>query len=94
MGGHPADAGGRAAGRALWAGVAAWLKLRFGISEIISTIMLNFIAEYFVLFLARRPSRILRASCPRACNWSARRACPPSTTGSTSACSSRCCWCR
>ncbi|MEZ4716670.1 MAG: ABC transporter permease [Caldilineaceae bacterium] len=42
-------------GGALWAGVAAWLKLRFGISEIISTIMLNFIAEYFVLFLARLP---------------------------------------
>jgi ABC-type uncharacterized transport system permease subunit len=42
-------------GGALWAGVAALLKLRFGISEIISTIMLNFIAEYFVLFLARQP---------------------------------------
>jgi simple sugar transport system permease protein len=29
---------------ALWAGVAAWLKVARGISEVISTIMLNFIA--------------------------------------------------
>lgn len=42
-------------GGALWAGLAALLKIRAGISEIISTIMLNFIAEYFVLYLARLP---------------------------------------
>lgn len=42
-------------GGALWAGLAALLKLRFGISEIISTIMLNFIAEYTILYLARQP---------------------------------------
>ncbi len=42
-------------GGALWAGIAALLKLRFGINEIISTLMLNYIAEYIVLYLARVP---------------------------------------
>lgn len=46
--------GAMAAG-ALWAWVAALLKLRFGINEIISTLMLNYIAEYTVLYLARVP---------------------------------------
>lgn len=40
---------------ALWAAIAALLKLRFGINEIISTLMLNYIAEYTVLYLARVP---------------------------------------
>jgi simple sugar transport system permease protein len=44
-------------GGALWAGLAVILKIKFGISEIISTIMLNFIAEFFILFLAREPMK-------------------------------------
>jgi simple sugar transport system permease protein len=40
---------------ALWAGVAAWLKERFGVLEVISTLMLNFIALYTVSYLVRGP---------------------------------------
>lgn len=45
------------AGGALWAGVAALLKLRLGVNEIISTLMLNYIAEYWLLYLAREIGR-------------------------------------
>ena len=40
---------------ALWAGIAAELRRRFHVLEIISTIMLNFIAIYLVSFLVRGP---------------------------------------
>jgi len=40
---------------ALWAGIAAFLRRRFHVLEIISTIMLNFIAIHFVSFLVRGP---------------------------------------
>jgi simple sugar transport system permease protein len=43
------------AGGALWAGLAALLKIRFNINEIITTLMLNYIAQYTVLYLARGP---------------------------------------
>lgn len=39
----------------LWAGVAAWLRTRFGVLEVISTIMLNFLALYLVGYLVRGP---------------------------------------
>jgi ABC-type uncharacterized transport system permease subunit len=42
---------------ALWAALAASLKLAFGINEIIATIMLNFVALYLVSYLARGPLR-------------------------------------
>lgn len=42
-------------GGALWAGLAALLKIRFNVNEIITTLMLNYIAEYAVLYLARGP---------------------------------------
>jgi ABC-type uncharacterized transport system permease subunit len=45
------------AGGALWAALAAWLKLAFGANEIIATIMLNFVALYTVSYLARGPLR-------------------------------------
>jgi general nucleoside transport system permease protein len=44
-------------GGSLWAGLAAWLKLAFGVNEIIATIMLNFVAIYTVSYLARGPLR-------------------------------------
>ena len=50
----PALLAGMAAG-ALWAWIAAELKRRFHILEIISTIMLNFIALYIVSYLVRGP---------------------------------------
>ncbi|HEY9450707.1 MAG TPA: ABC transporter permease [Gemmatimonadaceae bacterium] len=40
---------------ALWAGVAAVLRTRFGVLEVISTIMLNFVALYAVGYLVRGP---------------------------------------
>jgi len=42
-------------GGALWAGLAALLKVRSNINEIISTLMLNYVAYYFLLFMAREP---------------------------------------
>ncbi|MDE3127809.1 MAG: ABC transporter permease [Gemmatimonadota bacterium] len=45
---------GTAAG-ALWAGVAALLRARFGVLEVISTLMLNFVATDLVAFLVRGP---------------------------------------
>jgi ABC-type uncharacterized transport system permease subunit len=45
------------AGGALWAALAAWLKLAFEVNEIIATIMLNFVALYTVSYLARGPLR-------------------------------------
>ena len=44
-----------AVGGALWAGVAAVLKRRFGVLEVISTIMLNFVATNLVAYLVRGP---------------------------------------
>jgi simple sugar transport system permease protein len=38
-----------------WAGIAGWLKLRFGVLEVISTLMLNFVAAYLVSWLVRGP---------------------------------------
>src|SRR5215212_10796894 len=40
---------------AVWAGIAAELRRRFHVLEIISTIMLNFIAIHLVSFLVRGP---------------------------------------
>ena len=45
------------AGGAVWAALAAWLRLGFGVNEIIATIMLNFVALYAVSYLARGPLR-------------------------------------
>lgn len=45
---------GTAAGGA-WAGIAALLRARFGVLEVISTIMLNFVALHAVSYLVRGP---------------------------------------
>ena len=42
-------------GGALWAAVAAFLRVRFGVLEVISTIMLNFVALHVVSYLVRGP---------------------------------------
>jgi general nucleoside transport system permease protein len=47
-------AGGVAAG-VLWAGAAAVLRRRFQVLEVISTIMLNFVAAYLISYLVRGP---------------------------------------
>lgn len=38
-----------------WAAVAATLRLRFGVLEVISTLMLNFVAQYLLGWLVRGP---------------------------------------
>lgn len=45
---------GAAAG-AMWAGIAAWLRHRFGVLEVISTLMLNFVAGFAVSWAVRGP---------------------------------------
>lgn len=47
-------AGGALAG-AGWAGIAAWLRVRFAVLEVISTIMLNFVAIQLVAYLVHGP---------------------------------------
>jgi simple sugar transport system permease protein len=47
-------ASGATAGAA-WAFVPAWLRRRFGVLEVISTIMMNFVALYLVGYLVRGP---------------------------------------
>lgn len=44
-----------AMGGGAWAGVAAWLRHRFGVLEVISTIMLNFVAAAFISWIVRGP---------------------------------------
>jgi general nucleoside transport system permease protein len=44
-----------AGGGAAWAAIPAWLRRRFGVLEVISTIMMNFIALYGVGYLVRGP---------------------------------------
>lgn len=51
----PAALVAAAIGGAAWAGIAAFLRARFGVLEVISTIMLNFIAANLVSYLVRGP---------------------------------------
>lgn len=44
-----------AIGGGCWAGIAAFLRMRFGVLEVISTIMLNFVALDLVGYLVRGP---------------------------------------
>lgn len=44
-------------GGGLWAAIAGILKAKLGVSEVINTIMLNYIATYFVSFLIDGPMR-------------------------------------
>jgi len=51
----PLTIGAGACAGAAWAGVAAWLKIRLGVLEVISTLMLNFVASYMVSWAVRGP---------------------------------------
>jgi len=44
-----------ALGGGIWASIAGWLKARLGVNEILSTVMLNYIAAQFYGFLLRGP---------------------------------------
>ncbi len=48
----------------LWCGIAAWLRNRFNMNEFISTLMLNFLAEYFTLWMVRGPVKMINANTP------------------------------
>jgi simple sugar transport system permease protein len=60
---------------AVWAGVAAWLRQRFGVLEVISTIMLNFVALATISWMVRgplqEPTRIYpqSAEIPASAHW-------------------------
>jgi ABC-type uncharacterized transport system permease subunit len=43
------------AGGAIWGGIAGWLKARTGAHEVISTIMLNYVALYLLAYLLSVP---------------------------------------
>ncbi|MDH5233588.1 MAG: ABC transporter permease [Gemmatimonadota bacterium] len=66
---------GGAAGGAAWAGIAEWLRRRFGVLEVISTIMLNFVALALLSWVVRgplqEPSGIYpqSAAFPEASHW-------------------------
>jgi simple sugar transport system permease protein len=51
----PAELIAGAVAGAVWAGIAAVLRERFGVLEVISTLMLNFIAQNLVSYLVRGP---------------------------------------
>ncbi len=51
-----------AIGGGLWGGIAGWMKARFNANEIISTLMLNFVAAYVTLDLVSGPLRGPEAS--------------------------------
>ncbi len=40
---------------ALWAGLAAWLRVRFGANEILTTLMQNYLASFLVVYLVAGP---------------------------------------
>lgn len=44
-----------ALGGAAWAGIAAWMRFRFRVNEVVSTLLLNFVALHLVGFLVRGP---------------------------------------
>ncbi len=44
-----------ALGGALWAGFAGWIRTRFNANEVITTLMLNYVATYLLAFLVYGP---------------------------------------
>lgn len=51
----PLECGAALVAGGTWAGLAAWLKVRFKVEEVVSTLLLNFIAADLVGFLVRGP---------------------------------------
>ena len=41
---------------ALWAGLAGWLKNKFNANEVITTLMLNYVATYFLMYVVTGPN--------------------------------------
>jgi len=53
------------AGGAIYGGIAGWLRARFGVSEIIVTIMQNYIAIQFLTWMVRGPMQEAMGMFPR-----------------------------
>ena len=56
---------GAAAGGALWGGLAAWLRVHRGVSEVLSTILLNFIAVLLVAYAVHGPLQEVSGAYPQ-----------------------------
>jgi general nucleoside transport system permease protein len=54
--GLPLTLGAAVLAGALWAGVAAWLRVRRGTSEIITTLLLNFVGVALVVLMVQEPA--------------------------------------
>jgi general nucleoside transport system permease protein len=52
-------------GGGIWGALAGWFKVRFGASEIITTIMLNYIAIHFISFLVTGPMKEPKGEFPQ-----------------------------
>ncbi|MBW8772075.1 MAG: ABC transporter permease [Gemmatimonadetes bacterium] len=49
----------------VWGAVPAWLRLRFGVLEVISTLLLNFVAEALVSWMVTGPMQEARRAYPQ-----------------------------
>lgn len=56
------------AGGALWCGIAGWLKVKFNANEVITTLMLNYIATCFLSFLMYGPMMDPDGDLPQSAN--------------------------
>ena len=54
-----------AAAGALWVVLPVWLRLRFGVLEVISTLLLNFVAEYLVSWMVQGPLQEVKRIYPQ-----------------------------
>jgi general nucleoside transport system permease protein len=54
-----------ALGGGIWGALAGWFKVRFGASEVITTIMLNYIAIHFISYLVTGPMKEPRGDFPQ-----------------------------
>ncbi len=61
----PAALGAALAAGALWAGVAVILRRRFGVLEVITTLLLNFVAEALVSWMVQGPMQEARHIYPQ-----------------------------
>lgn len=49
----------------LWSAVPAWLRVRFGVLEVITTLLLNFVAESLVSWMVTGPMQEVRRAYPQ-----------------------------
>lgn len=69
------------AGGASWAALAAWLRTRFAVPEVVSTLLLNFVAANLVGYLVRGPLQEPTHSYPQSAVLPAAGRLPPLVAG-------------